>query len=191
MSFEKIFLYAFAGSGLLTALAMLIWFFAGIVRNAGLKLRGGGGMSCILQAVFFAMGLLFIAIGVYLPPWMMKVSGGDQVQAFMDAVEAQDPDAAFGLLTEDLQTDLGGRYDFGIWFSRLRLERWSMRGSCSNPTDSRVDGRAFQVEDGERIAITFFVHKAYDEWKIQGINFRNLGDEYQVGQLNTIICSSD
>lgn len=190
MSLEKIFLYAFGGGGLLVALAMLIWFFAGIVRHGGLRFRGADA-SCLLQVIFFAMGVLFIGVGVFFVPWLVKVGGGEQAQAFMAAIEAQDPDAAFSLLSEDLQTELRGRYEFRIWFGRLRLEDWRVTSSCSNPTEGRIDGSARRIEDGKRIAITFYVYKVFGEWKIQGIYFQELGPAYQVGQANDLVCSGD
>jgi hypothetical protein len=133
------------------------------------------------------IGLLFSDGVVFLLLWF-GFAFADTPDIFFRALRDDDPDAAYALLSYQLQEELGGQPGFEDWAEPVTPQRWFFNAACSGGGRGRIDGTG-RFEDGERFSVSFHVLRLEGEWVIQGITFWEQSDAYWVGRSSGMDCS--
>jgi hypothetical protein len=126
-------------------------------------------------------GLLFLLL------WF-GFTFGEAPPAFMKALKADDTEAAYLLLNDDLQREFGGERGFAEWSAGLQPRRWFFNSMCSGGGLARADGTG-RFESGDRFSVSFYLIREEGEWRIMGITFWHLEPYYDVGRFNGMDCS--
>jgi hypothetical protein len=131
--------------------------------------------------ILLADGVMFLAL------WYGFVFA-DPPDFFFRALRDDDLEAAYALLSYQLQEELGGQPGFEDWAEAITPQRWFFNAACSSGARGRIDGSG-RFELGERFSVSFHVLRLEGEWVIQGITFWELPDAYRVGRSSGLDCS--
>jgi hypothetical protein len=107
---------------------------------------------------------------------------------FMRALRAGDDARAYGLLSVELQEQLGGPAGFSEWTDAFQVQRWFFASACSSSGYARSDGTGRFV-DGERFSVSFHLRREEGDWVIQGIEYWESSRLYRAGASSGLDCS--